>query len=662
MQPHTRKKGLFSSITWKISLIAIGPLFGVLLTIGFNRYAEQFREAAETSFNRARDDLSEVENLTNTLNVVQSQIAGFLDDRSDTMEREIDNGLKSAVELIAKLKSNSDGPMKEAVENAEVRIQRLVKAKANLITAVETVGRSAGEGLTDDLDKMTEILGVVFTGAKANDERFGPMVSSFTELVGVELRYRWKRDETLLPRLGFLRESLIGMLERSDFDKAQAGMLVDTVRKQVATFDSWKTGLNNERNERDNAVGAGKRALAAVAAVNERAEARQVAARADAAKANDSAEFFALVAACLAAMISIALVLLIGRGIGNALSRLSAAMRKVADGDVTTPIPYLDRSDEVGDMAAALGVFRTSIEEREALTRAAAEETEGRHQRAQRVEQAVLQFGSSVEAALLRLQGSASQMQQASEALDQDSNTLAQQARLAGDSTASASREVSSVAVAAEQLAKSVDEVSRQALRSTEVADRAVQQSQRATAMMGELVAEAAKINDVVELIRSIAGQTNLLALNATIEAARAGEAGKGFAVVASEVKMLATQTAKATEEIVQKITGIQAASGDVGTGIAQIGSILSEMSTIATSVASAVEEQSSAIATISDNVNEAARSSAEGASAIRDAETRAANSRATAVEVASAANLIGSEASGLESVVSSFLDEVRAA
>jgi methyl-accepting chemotaxis protein len=528
--------------------------------------------------------------------------------------------------------------------------------------AVENVGRSPTEGLTDDLDKMTEILGVVFTGAKANDERFSPMVQSYSELVSVELRYRWKRDETLTPRLGFLREALVGMLERADFDKAQATMLVDTVRKQGAAFESWKTGLQNERTARDHAVGAGKRTYAAVAAVRERAEARQVAARAESARANDQADTFNLAAAIFSAFISIGLVLLIGRGIGKSLSRLSGAMRKVADGDIGVEVPYVNRSDEVGEMARALGVFKTSIEEREALTRAAAAEAEGRQERASRVEQAVTSFGASVESALQRLQESAEQMRNASQALDQDSTTLAAQANVAGEATASASREVSSVAVAAEQLAKSVDEVSRQALRSTEVADRAVQQSQRATSMMGELVAEAEKINGVVELIRSIAGQTNLLALNATIEAARAGEAGKGFAVVASEVKMLATQTAKATEEIVQKISGIQAASGDVGAAIGHIAQILSEMSTIATSVASAVEEQSSAIATISDNVNEAARSSAEGASAIRDAETRVANSRTTAGEVANAALSVGSEASGLENVVSSFLDEVRAA
>jgi methyl-accepting chemotaxis protein len=549
------RRRLFSSLAWRIALIAVGPVLGVGLTFALSEYAGSIRNQADQSYNAARADLDLVEDLSSALNLVQSQVSGFLDERSARFEMEISKNLTDAKATAAKLKSTSDEGMLEAAEKAEARVIQFEKAFGTLVAKVEAVGRTGGEGLTDELDKMTEILGVVFTGAKAIDERFSLAAQQFSELVGVELRYRWKRDEKLVTRLDFLRQSLIGMLERNDFDKPQGTMVADTVKKQIEIFNQWKDGLEQERIARDDAVAASKRAFAAVAAVRERADARQSASRVSAAEATKMVDTFGFVAAILAALISLSLVLIVGRSIGGSLSKLSSAMRKVADGDIATEVPFTERNDEVGEMARALGVFRQSIEEREALTRAAAEEGEARQRRANRVEAAVADFGASVEAALGRLQGSAEQMRHASHALDQDSTTLATQANLAGQATANASREVSSVAVAAEQLAKSVDEVSRQAVRSTEVADLAVQQSQRATTMMGELVSEAEKINGVVELIRSIAGQTNLLALNATIEAARAGEAGKGFAVVASEVKMLATQTAKATEEIITKIS-----------------------------------------------------------------------------------------------------------
>ncbi|MCU0819128.1 MAG: methyl-accepting chemotaxis protein [Beijerinckiaceae bacterium] len=660
--PSLSLSRLFSSVAWKIAIIAIGPIVGVALTVGLSQYAEQQRRDADHAFSRAQSDLTEVENLVASLSLVQSQVSSFLEDRSERLQGEIFYGLNAARENISKMKTNPDDRMREAAGNAEVRLNALAKAVNELRDAVIKVGRSSSEGLTEDLDRTTEILGVVFQGSKANDERFGMAVQAFAELVGVELRYRWKRDETLAPRLDFLRSSLVGMLERSDWDKNQAQMLIENLKKQGETFSAWRDGISAERTSRDEAVSNARRTLAATAALRERADARMVEARARSSEATKMAEQFAWGSAALAALISIALVLLVGRALGKALSHLSGVMRKVADGDTSVAIPFEKRGDEIGGMARALLVFRESIIERERLSASAEQEARDRLRRAEVVEQSVTAFGNAMQRALTTLHGASDAMRNASEALEADSHALTAQTQVAEQATASASREVSSVAVATEQLSKSVDDVSRQAVRSTEVANRAVQQSEHATSMMTELAREAERIGDVVELIRSIAGQTNLLALNATIEAARAGEAGRGFAVVASEVKSLASQTAKATEEIVDKITSIQSASSDVSNAIGLIGGILSEMSSIATSVAAAVEEQSSALAAISDNVNEAARSSAEGATAIKDAEGRAVSSRATADEVAKAATNISEEANSLQGVVSTFLEEVRAA
>jgi methyl-accepting chemotaxis protein len=650
------------SVAWKISVIALGPILGLGLTVLLNKHSQDIRQQSEDAYRAAQGELRQVETASSSLAEANSRVVVYLENRSDVAERDVANGLSKARWALEALQSTTDAQMKEALTAAERNLAGINEHFEKLKALIERVGRTSNDGLTDDLDKLTEVLSALFDGAVSTDEKFRPLAAGYADLRGVELRYRWKRDPKLETRIEFMRSGLMQRLEQAEFDQSQAQMLTESLKKQKAAFDAWSDGVKSEPRQRDETVRALGAAITATSALRERAEARQTAARASNAAANEAAELYGLVAAGIAAMISIAMIFLVGRSIGKALSRLAQSMRRVADGEADVVIPFLTRKDEIGDMSNALQVFQASITERAALAKSAEEEAQLRLERAKRIEASITGFGSSIESALSQLKGSASTMRHASETLDQDSSALTAQAAVAGNATAIAAREVSSVAVAAEQLSKSVDEVSRQAVRSTEVADRAVQQSHRATSMMSELAAEADKIGDVVELIRSIAGQTNLLALNATIEAARAGEAGKGFAVVASEVKALANQTAQATEDIVQRITSIQGASGDVSEAIGQIGGILSEMSAIATSVASAVEEQSSAIATISDNVNEAARSSAEGASAIKDAEERATSSRDTSSAVAQAAQTVATEAGSLEGVVSTFLQDVRAA
>ncbi|HRE20759.1 MAG TPA: HAMP domain-containing methyl-accepting chemotaxis protein [Rhabdaerophilum sp.] len=650
------------SVTWKIALIALGPILGLGLTLLLNQYSDNIQSEGENAYRIAQSELAQVEMVTSNLALVNSQVAGYLESRSDVVEREILIGIADAQKALDSLKASTDSAMRESVEAAENRLVKTKESFSRLKEKVELVGRTSNEGLTDDLDKLTEVLSALFDGAVSTHDGFRAFSAAYSDLRGVELRYRWKRDSKLETRIEFMRSGLMERLKNIDFDKPQGDMLLQSLAKQKAAFDAWRVGVAGEREQRDETVGHSKRAIASAAALRDRASERQTEARRALSDATERSDKFSLLAAALAALVSISMIFLVGRSLGKALTNLAGSMRRVAEGETDVIIPFRDRRDEIGAMSRALEVFQSSIEERARLSQAAEQEAEERLDRARRIEGSITTFGSSVETALNQLKASADTMRKASETLDADSSALTAQAGVAGNATAIASREVSSVAVAAEQLSKSVDEVSRQAVRSTEVADRAVQQSHRATSMMSELAAEADKIGDVVELIRSIAGQTNLLALNATIEAARAGEAGKGFAVVASEVKALANQTAQATEDIVQRITSIQGASGDVSEAIGQIGGILSEMSTIATSVASAVEEQSSAISTISDNVNEAARSSAEGASAIKDAETRAASSRDTSSAVANVAQSVADEAVTLENVVSSFLRDVRAA
>jgi methyl-accepting chemotaxis protein len=210
-------------------------------------------------------------------------------------------------------------------------------------------------------------------------------------------------------------------------------------------------------------------------------------------------------------------------------------------------------------------------------------------------------------------------------------------------------------------LSSSVNEISRQVQESARMASEAVGQARNTTDRVSQLSKAAARIGDVVELINTIAGQTNLLALNATIEAARAGEAGRGFAVVASEVKALAEQTAKATGEIGQQISGIQAATQDSVTAIREISGTIEKLSEISSTIAAAVEEQGAATQEISRNVQQAAEGTHQVSSNIVDVQRGANETGSASSQVLTAARSLSGDSSRLKSEVGRFLNSVRA-
>ena len=225
-----------------------------------------------------------------------------------------------------------------------------------------------------------------------------------------------------------------------------------------------------------------------------------------------------------------------------------------------------------------------------------------------------------------------------------------------------ATTNVQSVASATEELSSSVNEISRQVQELARMASEAVEQARTTNDRVGELSKAAARIGDVVELINTIAGQTNLLALNATIEAARAGEAGRGFAVVASEVKALAEQTAKATGEIGQQITGIQGATQESVGAIKEISGTIERLAEIASAIAAAVEEQGAATQEISRNVQQAAHGTQQVSSNITDVQRGASETGSASAQVLSAAQSLSSDSNRLKLEVGKFLDSVRAA
>jgi methyl-accepting chemotaxis protein len=365
---------------------------------------------------------------------------------------------------------------------------------------------------------------------------------------------------------------------------------------------------------------------------------------------------------CAAVAIGLLFSWLIGRSITGPMRGLAAVMKRLAAGDTAAQIPATDLKDDIGDMARSVIVFRDSMIEREQLAARQDQEGHVRERRGQAIAATIRSFEQSIDLVLDKVRGAAQRLEATSGQLNSAADAMSKEARDAENSVGAASGNVANAASAVEELAASINEIAGQANKSTEVARRAVTESHRTTSTMTELGNAATRIGEVVSLIQAIAGQTNLLALNATIEAARAGEAGRGFAVVASEVKSLASQTAKATEDIAGQIGAIQSSTADAVQAITNVNSIIEDMSAIAGSVAATVEEQNSAVASIAEGVHRASSEAQGGAQAMGRVAHATADARATASEVKALADALGSEAENLESEVRRFLSQVQAA
>jgi methyl-accepting chemotaxis protein len=344
--------------------------------------------------------------------------------------------------------------------------------------------------------------------------------------------------------------------------------------------------------------------------------------------------------------------------------RMTGVVEQIATGELDLVIPGAQRSDEIGDMAKAIAAVsevaeRKAREEAEAKAQqnemVARQHKDNMIQLAEGFESAVGEIVATVSSASTRLEASASTL--TSTAVRSKELTTAVAA-----ASEEASTNVQSVASATEQLSSSVNEISRQVQESARMAGEAVGQARTTNDRVSELSKAAARIGDVVELINSIAGQTNLLALNATIEAARAGDAGRGFAVVASEVKALAEQTAKATGEISQQISGIQGATQESVVAIKEISSTIERLSEISSTIAAAVEEQGAATQEISRNVQQAAQGTQQVSSNIADVQHGATETGSASSQVLSEAQTLSADSNRLKLEVGKFLDSVRAA
>lgn len=369
-------------------------------------------------------------------------------------------------------------------------------------------------------------------------------------------------------------------------------------------------------------------------------------------------------AGCGAALLfAFLLFLAISSSLTRPIRKMTETMKKLADGEMEVDVPSTENTNEIGNMAKAVLVFKNNMMETERLKKQQEQqkiiiEEEKKQSR----EKLANKFEASVKAIVSMVSSAATQLSQTAESLAQ---VVKQSSAVASDAASGASQtsaNVQSVASAAEEMTASVKEISSQVQNSNSMVLDSVQKAESADIQANSLSVATLKVKEVIGLISNIAGQINLLALNATIESARAGDAGKGFAVVASEVKNLASQTDKSVQEIDKVIQEMNSASDGIIVSLKDIKGSIENISNASSTIAAAVEEQSASTNEIARNIISAAQGTEVISNNLTEVMASSSQAESSSRQVLEASKMLSQQAEQLNNEVDDFLKTIRAA
>ncbi|TQF33609.1 HAMP domain-containing methyl-accepting chemotaxis protein [Bradyrhizobium sp. UNPA324] len=584
-------------------------------------------------------------------------------DAEASLKNAIDQAIKNAkkparLESLNKLAkefsnfSETFAKILQAKRDSALLVQNQLQRNANLLKyKLDDIGNNASDSEAQAIEFGTKQVNTQFQTASGAASNF---ILNSDQAVGASALARLKFVENSLGAIYSMDDKIVDGLKEA---KALLGAYRDALEKLIAKA-KLVDDLVTEMSGSAGAILQGATAMKAdLVAEQQRLDSESEA-------TIGQTERLVLILAIAGTLLGAVLAFLLGTGISRPMIAMCKAMRELASGNFDVVLPGLGRKDEIGEMAGAVEEFKVQAVAK-AERDAAASEVQNREQAASRRAELIRfadDFESAVGAIVSNVSASAVQLESAASTLTRTAETTQSLSSQVAGVSEQASSNMQSVATATEELSASVEEIGRQVRDSSRIAEAAVVQAKETDGRIGKLSHAAQQIGEVVKLITAIAEQTNLLALNATIEAARAGEAGRGFAVVASEVKSLASQTAKATDEISSHIAGMQGATAESVAAIKEIGATIGQISSISTSIASAVEQQGAATQEIARSVQTVAQGTQTAATDIGQVNRGAAETGSASEEVLHSAKTLSSESTRLRAELDRFMGNIRAA